>query len=447
MMKKLKALVSALAITSAAFAQTQYIHIYEPDGNVRSIEQKRIDLIEYDKDGNSTIKYSDGTTEKNAFDSITHWTSGADVPVVRIDTDEYVEEIPDKENYLKATITVNGRGVVPDFSGAVNVRGRGNSTWYDPKKPYRLKFDKKTGLGGLAKAKSFVLLANWIDPSGLRNAIAMKAGELLGIPYANTIVPVDVYFNGDFKGAYMLTEKIGMTSASVDIDEDESVLFEIDDYFDEDWRFESKKLHLPAMIKDPDMTDELFEYWKDDFNHMDQVVYNAFNGEDADVWSEIDLPSAVRYIMVYNLTMNHEVKYPKSVYLHKTKGGKYRLGPLWDFDYAFGHRVNEQQPLLVEQEFYAGYRFFISLVRTPEFMAEYARVWDEFKLKLPELFEFIDEYSRRINPSGHRDVSRWPSREYVKPIEHDEAVEQTKKWLHDRIEFISDPLANFSLYQ
>lgn len=52
-----------------------------------------------------------------------------------------------------------------------------------PKKPYRLKLDKKTSILGLPEAKNRVLLANFQDYTLMTNAVAMKIGQLLGLPF------------------------------------------------------------------------------------------------------------------------------------------------------------------------------------------------------------------------------------------------------------------------
>ena len=53
-----------------------------------------------------------------------------------------------------------------------SIRGRGNSTWLQDKKPYALKFDKKASLWGRPKHKRWVLLANAYDRSMMRYDIA-----------------------------------------------------------------------------------------------------------------------------------------------------------------------------------------------------------------------------------------------------------------------------------
>ena len=65
----------------------------------------------------------------------------------------------------------------------VEVKGRGNSTWAQVKKPYQIKFVNRVDLLGLGKSKKWVLLANYLDDSFLRNDIAFNLAEMLGIKY------------------------------------------------------------------------------------------------------------------------------------------------------------------------------------------------------------------------------------------------------------------------
>lgn len=50
----------------------------------------------------------------------------------------------------------------------------------------------------------------------------------------------------------------------------------------------------------------------------------------------LDKKSVAHLLIVHELTKNHEINHPKSIYLHKPKNGKFAFGPVWDFDWAFG---------------------------------------------------------------------------------------------------------------
>lgn len=162
------------------------------------------------------------------------------------------------------------------------------------------------------------------------------------MPYPTHAMPVDVYFNDILKGSYMLIEKVGFNNGSVDLtkeDEANSIMFEIDTNYDEELRQSSACFRLPVMLKDPDAPEDpaeakiWFADWMADFNEMDRAVYEGKNISDY-----IDYTTLAKYLICYNLTCNQELNHPKSVYLYKTKGGKYQFGPCWDFDWAFGYQ-------------------------------------------------------------------------------------------------------------
>jgi hypothetical protein len=233
---------------------------------------------------------------------------GHNLPTLAIVTDDDLTEIPSKNYYVTGKVSITGYGNYPDVKAtAVNIKGRGNSTWGYDKKPYRLKFDKKISLCGMTKAKNYALIANYLDPSLMRNAVALKIAELLGMPYTNHCIPVNLTFNGKYRGSYMLTEKIGFNAASVNVkDESKAILFELDKNYDEPYKFTSTRYKLPVMVKDPDF-DELaeadttltaekrLEEWQADFTQMENGVrLKKF-------YDYIDISSAVDYMLVYLL--------------------------------------------------------------------------------------------------------------------------------------------------
>ena len=95
---------------------------------------------------------SDATTLEMFFSKL---------PVVYINT-ENAAPIVSKEDYINAELIIQGNETYNSdtttlYNGVTEIRGRGNSTWGQPKKPYRLKLDKKTDLLGMGKSKHWVL--------------------------------------------------------------------------------------------------------------------------------------------------------------------------------------------------------------------------------------------------------------------------------------------------
>ena len=69
---------------------------------------------------------------------------------------------------------------------------------------------------------------NHLDPTLMLNSVAFKIGRLLELPFTNHAIPVDVVLNGIYKGSYLLTEQIEVKENRVDLDENNSVMWELD---------------------------------------------------------------------------------------------------------------------------------------------------------------------------------------------------------------------------
>ena len=145
------------------------------------------------------------------------------IPGPRINTENNAP-IVSKEDYLNATcyLETNGaEGIEPLGSAeapvALTIKGRGNYTWtgFD-KKPYKLKFDKKTEIMGMGKNKHFAILAHADDHLGfMRNITGFQLSRLMGLAYTPADAPVEVVLNGDYIGLYFLTETIRIDSNRV----------------------------------------------------------------------------------------------------------------------------------------------------------------------------------------------------------------------------------------
>lgn len=357
-------------------------------------------------------------------------------------TDPSIAEIPSKDYYLEGTLAVNGRGGYEDYTGKTEVKGRGNSTWGYPKKPYRLKLNKKAEICGLGKAKNYVLLANHLDPTLMLNSVAFKIGRLLELPFTNHAIPVDVVLNGIYKGSYLLTEQIEVKENRVDLDENNSVMWELDSYWDDEPKFKSTAFNLPVMVKDPDLTTEQFEYWKKDFNAFTtQFAKEPLEGNS--YVDMIDIESVAKFLITFNLVHNMEINHPKSVFLYKEGNGKYVMGPIWDFDWAYdyegtsNHFGRYNTPLFSSSMNGVGTAFFQRFLQDSRVKAIYKRTWQDFKNnKLDALLQYVDDYAVMLKPSVERNSELWENTRSF-----DTKVKELKTWLRNRADYIDSEVS------
>ncbi len=396
-----------------------------------------------------TINTADGATTTLPLSSVTDVEVGSNIPSVYIYT-EWGAAVESKTEYLNATITIVPEGDMAALSPtAVKIKGRGNTSWGFPKRPYRLKFDKKTSITGLTKAKSYTLIANYIDNCLMHNAIAFKAAQLLGMPYTNHSVPVNLWINDDYHGSYMLSEKIGINAGSVDIDENTGMLFEIDMNYDEDFKFTTPIYSLPVMVNAPDLT-ELFDYtadaqaylakWQADFEAMERAVAAGDS-----LGSIIDLESAANYMIVYVLSLNYEIINPKSQFMYKTSlTDKYHFGPVWDFDWSFTFHTGEypdcyENPLLTAES--TANDFFTAVVDSPGFMEVFNERWEYFDTHCSQaLMDYIDDYAAQIRVSAYQNGELYPQATILPMCVSTETFDDNYKilrtWMEERLRYM-----------
>lgn len=211
---------------------------------------------------------------------VVHITSYTGLPVINVYTEDNTE-IDSKDVYKDATICCDFNNPDhPEYSfenAKVNIRGRGNSTWeLMPKKPYKLKFDKKTRLFGESEGKQWVLLANYADKSALRNAIAFKLSELSDLAWTPCSHFVELFINDKYRGNYQLTEQIKIAKDRINLPEGGMIL-EIDHptrIAADDVCFTTDKLLF--VIKDPDVSvgSDDYNWVKDRLNSIEHILFS-----------------------------------------------------------------------------------------------------------------------------------------------------------------------------
>lgn len=361
---------------------------------------------------------------------------------------ENKQNITSKEDYLKATIEIDGLGKYKNYKGTGKIRGRGNSTWKEPKKPYKIKLDKKAGLLNMLPEKDWVLLANYIDPTLMSNATAMKIGQQLKVEYANHIIPVNVTINGKYQGQYNLTEQIEVKKNRVNVKG--GVLLELDSYYDGKYKFKSAYYDLPVNFKYPKKVKKSeFKQVKHDINTLEKLMKDpAFPNNDYAKY--FDKKAFADYFIVYMLTANMELGHPKSTYLHRKKGDtKFVMGPLWDFDYAYGYGYDgkpmpyfsryDQAMFATFDDDYAGKQFFQKLLSDPEIKSLIKTKWHAYrKNNFQELLSYLDEYHQNTRVSKKKDYQLW----HTGSGDIDKDYSNLKTWLKNRADFLDGYVDN-----
>ena len=319
------------------------------------------------------------------------------------------------------------RVVMPDGSVSYQskralIRARGNSTYNKPKKSFALKLENDTPLLGMTANKRWVLLANFMDHSLLRNSLALAIAKQTSLEWTADSRLVDVVVNGNLQGCYLFCESIRLGKHRVNIDKEEGFLIEIDNYPNEEYRFETKYRHLPVNVVYPKSpTNKQMNNIESYLNRIERILYDNESDLRELYLNYIDLDSFVDWWLVHELTQNAEPNGPRSCYMYKDKNGLLKAGPVWDFDLAFitvgldaggdirPSRLNRQDVVLLTGDsiYNRNALWYDRFLKDTVYANHVKERWDELEPKFRSLTNELDNWEKLIEPSALADEELW----------------------------------------
>ena len=345
-----------------------------------------------------------------------------------------------------------------------HIRGRGNSTWGAEKKPYKIKLAEKADLFHMGKNKHWVLLADYYDPSHIRNKITYWMGAQMHQAFTPQGVYVDVVMNGEYYGSYMLTEQVRVGKERVNVDDlDETeesqkatdeptisggYLLSMCPHGTEEKQVICTSRENAYLIESPTFEDYFneaqYNYIQDYVQKTEDAIYGTNFKLDGGVsYREyLDVPSSIDYYWMQEFSMNGDAYASPSSYLYKERKGKLFWGPLWDFDYvSWGNNDYECDSYRDWQ--LRGNGWLKQLFKDETFAAEAVARWKDFRSILVEASKDggqIDAYADQIKWSMKYNNNRYGSN-YDKTYDDktfSDSVEQLKQWIQKRIQWVDE---------
>jgi hypothetical protein len=333
--------------------------------------------------------------------------------------------VTSKELYVTGSFTLQDTTGAMLSAGALEVRGRGNTTWTMPKKPYRLKLAASGSLLGMPSSRHWVLLANYSDKTLIRNATAFEFARMVNMEYAPRSQFVSLEFNGAYQGVYQLTEHVRIAPERVNVPEmkvsDTSAtaitggyLIEVDERRGEEFCFNSTMtpmifcLSNPETLNDPAWAKQR-AYIQSFIRQVDQAIFGPqFTDPTLGYAAYIDVESAIGYYLVNELFKNVDGNLRLSTYLYKKRGGLLTFGPVWDFDLAIGN-VNYGNADRTDGWHVRTAPWFNRLFQDPVFANRVKTRWNQMATDgtLTRLVEYMRGRKSYLSVVQERNFEKW----------------------------------------
>ncbi|MBQ5912323.1 MAG: CotH kinase family protein [Bacteroidaceae bacterium] len=392
------------------------------------------------------------TNGENTIKYVLRVKSFTGLPILYINTENGVA-ITSKDDYVKGSIKIvediETRGAGDIFESTMKIKGRGNSTWTFPKKPYKIKFDEKVSLLGEPADKEWVLLANYTDKTSLRNETAFDLGRMSNLEYTNRTHFVDVVLNGVYNGTYQLGEQLKISKNRVNVGDD-GFLLEIDSKAEaEDITFKVAHIGYPINIKDPEVkiNSEAYNYVVRYLATVDSVLFcDNFKDKENGYAKYIDVNSFVDWYLINEIGKNCDANFFTSCYMNLSREGKLKMGPLWDFDIAFGNINYNAECANTAGYWIRNVSWFRRLFQDPNFEQKVRERFDYFYSKRNDLFNEINANAQYLKYSIIENNYKWntlyehtwPNNTIMGSYENE--VQELKTWLDKRFEWLNQDL-------
>lgn len=328
----------------------------------------------------------------------------------------------------------------------VEIKGRGNSSWtlFD-KKGYQIKFDKKTSVLGMPKAKKWVLLANASDDSMLRNKIAYDWGNSMSEILAPAAKFVGLWIDGEYRGVYLISEKVEIGSDRVNLDNELGGIFEQDNAFyrDEQYWFKDELSGNYYTLKDAvdeGNCESTLDNFKAKLNGFEQYLFFT-SPEDVtldELSKYIDVDSFAAYYIINEYLLNRESVTTSFYWYCNGSDDVIHLGPVWDFDTCMGNDIKEDSTAT-----YHAYTHpvFKTLLNCSTFQEYTKQIWNRQNDKVLEIADGCVQWENYLQCDATMNYIRWDvlGKENSKvdvsfASTYETAVSTLKTWLEKRYE-------------
>ncbi|MEW6195356.1 MAG: CotH kinase family protein [Bacteroidota bacterium] len=426
--------------------------------------------------------------------SQTNFTS-SNLPIIIINTNgQTIKDEPKIEADMK--IIDNGAGnrnYVTDnvfaYDGKIGIEIRGHSSQMFEKKQYGIETRDSAGndidvsLLGMPEESDWVLNSSHIDKTFLRNVLIYKFANEMG-NYASRTKYCELVLNGDYRGIYILQEKIKRDKNRVDIKkidpEDISgdkltggYIIHIDrrEYDEKYWYSPFPPINggsgkVYYNIQEPkleDITQEQFNYIKSYVTQFETILSTSlYNDPFSGYYNYIDLDSFIDCYLLNEFSKNTD-SYRLSAYFYKdrdSENGKLVMGPLWDFDISFGVADYDDgfnpfgwQSYKRSDGDLVNPFYTIKLMEDPVFINKLAKRWYELQetiLSYLTITYYIDSTTGLLSEAVTRNSARWPElfdgKTYVWPnkyklTSYQSEINYLKSWISQRFYWLNTNLS------
>ena len=388
------------------------------EGSVVTINGKEAESGVTPFDFSGTVVLSVITTQK-IKDYTVFVTSYTGLPTVWLETSNHVN-VATANRYYDGSIKVvkdsKTRAANNTTEAKVKIMGLGTINWYYPdysisssedrllaKNTYALQFTTGISLFDDPKGTVWELFPNNGDLTFLHNQTAFYLGKISGLDYTPRAHFVEMFLNSRFYGTYLMEERLEVSANKVDVGSDGFILSV--GSTEQGSTFNTSHLTYPVTVVAPAKpSSEALSYIKNYVTTAENALYASDFANASSGWQKyMDIDALVDWYLINEIAKNSEGAFKSDCVMHLKRGGKLKMGPLWNFEKAFDNNSKASATGFVVKNAV----WFARLFQDPAFVAKVKERFSYFYGHQQDIISEINVHAEYLKYAVKEDDNRW----------------------------------------
>ena len=314
----------------------------------------------------------------------------------------------------------------------------GHTEW--GKNDYKLNFSNAVSLLNMPAHKDWQMVPNVYDITMLHNQTAFYMSEISRLDYTPRYHYVDLMFNGRYAGTYMLGETLDGSSSRVNVGSDGYVLSIGSNTVGS--AFATAHLERPVSILYPtSQSASVVNYIVNFVSEAESVLFSSNFADETYGWRYyMDENSFVDWYLINEIAKNQSGAFNSSCIMSYRRGGKLKMGPVWDFEKAFGDAGSTGSSGFIIKNVSWYKRLFMD----PAFVAKVKERFAYYYEHQEDILKSINENAQYLKYAIQEDDTKWDTFLKYKTSEENTwvlyqgQVSSMKSWLTERMRWLKD---------
>ena len=377
------------------------------------------------------------------------------LPSVWLETNSHVNVANANQYYGGSIKIINGSRTRANSSvikASVKIMGISPIRWYRPdyimsnsedlllaKNGYLVKFNNNISLFDEPKGTTWRMMPNLNDLTFIHNQMAFFMGKMSKLDYTPRAHHVDMFMNGRFFGNYVMTERPELTDERMNIG-DNGIILNIGSEESGKY-FYGNYLERPVTVMAPGSPSaETVAYANEFVIAAENALFSSNFTDASSGWQKyMDMDSFVDWYLINEIAKNQDGAFKTNCLMNLARGGKLKMGPLWDFEEAFG---NTSKSTSAEGFVIKNVNWYARLFQDPAFVAKVKERFNYFYENQQTIISEINANAESLRYSVKEDNYRWNTyADYTSStvsvwMAYGSLVDSMKQWLVARMDWL-----------